>query len=117
MHYDDVNPIFAEVAIAITGFSGIGSVFGGSGDERSKIDFTRLVSPLTASLSAFIFCLIALALLASSIAEETTWRVVSAMVALERTTRALRFFQARKMFIAADRSLCLSISFSSQMYS
>jgi hypothetical protein len=100
MQYEDVIPVFAEVAIAITGFSGVVSIFGGSADERSKIDSTRLISLLTASLSAFIFCLIALALLASSVAEETTWRIVSAMVALERITWTLRFSRVRSLFIA-----------------
>jgi len=101
MQYNDVIPVFAEVAIAITGFSGVVSIFGGSAGERSEIDLTRLFSLLTASLSAFIFCLIALALIASSVSEETTWQIVSAMVALERMAWIFRFSKVRKLFVAS----------------
>jgi hypothetical protein len=98
--YDELLPLFAEVAIAITGFSGVVSVFGQNKDSWSPADIIRLISLLTASLSAFIFCLVALTLSASGVSEELIWRIVSALVAAERLSWLLRFSRGRAAFVA-----------------
>ncbi len=104
MNYSDLLPLFAEVAIAITGFSGIISIFGRDKNSWSAADVTRLISLLTASLSAFIFCLIALALIASGISEHLTWRIASGFIAIERLVWVFRFARTQRIFAASKQT-------------
>ena len=98
MNYSDLLPLFAEVAIAITGFSGIVSIFGRDKNSWSAADITRLISLLTASLSAFIFSLIALALISSGISEHLTWRIASGLIAIERIVWIFRITKTQRVF-------------------
>ena len=111
MHYTDLLPLFAQLAITITGFSGIVSIFGRDRAAWSVMDTTRLLSLLTASLSAFVFSLMALALIASGVAEGATWRTVSALVAIERSTWILRFTRTRSVFAASRQTLLFFYAF------
>ena len=111
MHYTDLLPLFAQLAITITGFSGIVSIFGRDRAAWSLIDTTRLLSLLTASISAFVFSLIAVALIASDITEGATWRTVSALVVVERSVWLLRFSRTRSVFVRSKQTLLFFYAF------
>ena len=113
MNYEQILPLLTEVAIAITGFSGLVSVLGHKNVQNwSEVDSIRLNSLLTASLSAFIFCLISFALLSASIAEETVWRLVSGLVAVERSIWIIRFFKRISDYKASGQTLFFFYLFS-----
>ena len=109
----DVLSIMSQLAIAITGFSGVVSVFGAKGGATfGNPDYVRLVSLLTASLSAFVLCVIAILLLVASIEERFVWRIVSLMVALERTLWLSQFVRNRTVFLGAGQTLIFFYIFS-----
>jgi len=109
----DVLSIMSQLAIAITGFSGVVSVFGAKGGTTfGNPDYVRLVSLLTASLSAFVLCVIAILLLVASIEERFVWRIVSLMVALERTLWLSQFVRNRTVFLGAGQTLIFFYIFS-----
>lgn len=109
----DVLSILSQVAIAITGFAGVVSVFSPrDGAALANPDYVRLVSLLTASLSAFVSCVVAILLLVAAIQEEFVWRIVSALVALERTVWLVRFVRNRKVFLRAGQTLIFFYLFS-----
>ncbi len=109
----DVLSIMSQLAIAITGFSGVVSVFGAKGGATfGNPDYVRLVSLLTASLSAFVMCVIAILLLVASIEERFVWRIVSLIVALERTLWLSQFVRNRTVFLRAGQTLIFFYIFS-----
>jgi hypothetical protein len=109
----DILSIMSQLAIAITGFSGVVSVFGAKGGATfGNPDYVRLVSLLTASLSAFVLCVIAILLLVASIEETSVWRIVSLMVALERAVWLSQFVRNRKVFLGEGRTLVFFYIFS-----
>ena len=109
----DVLSIMSQLAIAITGFSGVVSVFGPRGGATfDNPDYVRLVSLLTASLSAFVLCVIAILLLLASIDEKAVWRIVSLLVAFERAVWLSQFVRNRKVFLRAGQTLAFFYIFS-----
>jgi hypothetical protein len=109
----DVLSILAQLAIAITGFSGVVSVFSpNAGATLGNPAYVRLVSLLTASLSAFVLCVVAILLLIASIQEEIVWRIVSLLVALERAAWLSRFVRNRIVFLDAGQTLFFFYIFS-----
>ena len=101
----DVLSILSQLAIAITGFSGVVSVFGTKGGATfGDPDYMRLVSLLTASLSAFVLCVLAILLLVASIEENAVWRILSLMVAFERAVWLSRFVRNRNVFLGAGQT-------------
>lgn len=109
----EVLSILSQLAIAITGFSGVVSVFSPKGGTTfGNPDYVRLVSLLTASLSAFVFCVVALLLLVASVQEDVVWRIVSLLVALERGVWLSRFMRNRNVFVGAGQTLIFFYVFS-----
>jgi hypothetical protein len=109
----DVLSILSQLAIAITGFSGVVSVFGAKdGATFGNPDYIRLVSLLTASLSAFILCVVAILLLVAMVQENVVWRIVSLLVAFERTIWLSRFVRNRNVFLGAGQTLIFFYVFS-----
>ena len=71
--------ILVEVAVAITGFSGVVVVFGRRAEgEWSQIERERLVNLLTTSFAVLFLSLAALVLLHAGTDPTTTWRIGSA---------------------------------------
>lgn len=109
----DVLSILSQLAIAITGFSGVVSVFSPKGGATlGNPDYVRLVSLLTASLSAFVFCVAAILLLVAAIQAEIVWRIVSLLVAVERAAWLSRFLRNRSVFLGAGQTLIFFYLFS-----
>jgi hypothetical protein len=109
----EVLSIMSQLAIAITGFSGVVSVFGPKdGATFGNPDYLRLVSLLTASLSAFVICVVAILLLVASIDESSVWRIASLMVAFERAVWLSRFVRNRRVFLGTGKTLIFFYIFS-----
>jgi fumarate reductase subunit D len=109
----DVLSILAQLAIAITGFSGVVSVFSPkAGATFGNLDYLRLASLLTASLSAFVLCVIAILLLIASIDEKAVWRIVSLLVAFERAVWLSQFVRNRNLFSRRGQALIFFYIFS-----
>lgn len=98
MTYEDALSTLAEVAIAITGFSGIVSVFGRrSVGQWSVAERNRLLALLIVSLTALLFCLLPFILLLVPVSESICWRSLSLFFVVP-----MIMFEARLIPIAND---------------
>jgi len=68
--------VFAEIAIAIAGFSGVVSALGG-GTKATDLDRLRLAMLLQSSLTTAFFSLLPLVLFSTSLAPASIWGVTS----------------------------------------
>ncbi len=92
--------VFAEIAIAIAGFSGVVSALISS-TKATDLDRARLAMLLQSSFSTAFFCLLPLVLFSTSLAPASIWGVTSCCwiiyVAVNLTTIRQRIQKAGKL--------------------
>ena len=83
MDHVDILLTFAEVSIALAGFSGVVAVFGRRDpDSWSLADRLRFFSLVHTSLSSLLLCILPFGLLALNVAEASVWSSLSALFVL-----------------------------------
>jgi hypothetical protein len=86
LDYQNALSTLAEVAIAITGFAGVVTVFGRrSSGHWSVFERTRLVVLLGCSLAALLFCVLPFVVLSIPVSESSCWRSLSVLLAVALT--------------------------------
>ena len=104
----DALSLCGEIAIAITGFSGVVLVFGErSGIEWSEVDRVRFRMLFTGTITPLGLIALAFVLAAAELAEPLTWRLCSLAYAVSALTTAYFNLRAAARADAQDPDLQL----------
>jgi len=99
----DILQTVAEIAIALTGFTGIVAALGWRRDSPwSRFDLARFRTLLISSLAASLFSLLPFLFFHSGVSSDAVWSVGSGLIALYMAV--VTFFDARSLRAVTDMS-------------
>ncbi len=102
----DALSLCGEIAIAITGFSGVVLVFGErNGSEWSEVDRVRFRMLFTGTITPLGLIALASVLTAAELAEPLTWRVCSLVYAVSASTTVFLNLRAAARADSGDANL------------